>query len=68
MEDLHHAIDVMHHPHQYTLQELERADVAIQEGPMKEFFKLYYRGLFQRIMRNRDNQDSQVGEIGYFGG
>ena len=68
MKDLHRAVDVMHHPQQYSDLELERANEAIQESPLKEFYKAYYKRLYKRILKCKENNESAEEQIGYFGG
>ena len=68
MKDLHKAVDVMHHPHHYSTLELERANEAIQESPLKEFYKVYYQRLYKRILECKEKNKDVVEQIGYFGG
>jgi len=68
MKDLHRAIDIMHHPHQYSDLDLENASEAIQESSLKEFYKAYYKRLYKRILECKARHESAEEQIGYFGG
>ncbi|SDP49207.1 hypothetical protein [Selenomonas ruminantium] len=68
MKDLHRAVDVMHHPHQYSDLELVEALDAIQESPLKPIYKEYYKRLYKRILECKEKNKDVVGQIGYFGG
>ena len=68
MKDLHRAVDAMHHPYQYSDLELERALEAIQQSPLKQFYKEYYKNLDQRILECKKNNRSVSEKLGYFGG
>ncbi|SHK78343.1 hypothetical protein SAMN05216582_11756 [Selenomonas ruminantium] len=68
MKDLHRAVDVMHHPYQYSDSDLEKAYEDIQESPLKEIYKEYYKRLYKRILDCKEKNKDVVGQIGYFGG
>lgn len=68
MKDLHRAVDVMHHPYQYSDLDLERANEAIQESPLKPIYKEYYKRLYKRILQCKENNKEVDEQIGYFGG
>lgn len=68
MKDLHRAVDIMHHPYQYSDLDLERANEAIQESPLKEFYKVYYKKLYKRILDCKGKNNCVEEQIGYFGG
>lgn len=68
MKDLHRAVDVMHHPHQYSDLELDEALEAIQQSPLKAIYKEYYKRLYKRILDCKEKNKDVVGQIGYFGG
>ena len=68
MKDLHRAVDAMHHPYQYSDLELECAFEAIQQSPLKQFYKEYYKNLYKRILECKKNNRSVSEKLGYFGG
>jgi len=68
MKDLHRAADAMHHPHQYSDLELERANEAIQQSPLQQFYKEYYKNLYKRILECKRKNRHVAEEVGYFGG
>ena len=67
MKDLHRAVDAMHHPYQYSDLELERALEAIQQSPLKQFYKEYYKNLYKRILECKKNNRSVSEKLGDFG-
>jgi len=68
MKDLHRAVDVMHHPYQYSDLDLEQALEAIQASRLKPFYKEYYKRLYKRILQCKAKNEDVEEKIGYFGG